>query len=288
MMLKMTTVAPSLGIVGLLASQRMLVRAGDAITVSARLILRCNKAVAAHVFLAVNLRSNEELEQIDMIANLESAGGIVVKAPAKSGRFDPTSIVLHWLTVLLFIGQFATAWLHDVVGHGTGLGLEILGTHRTMGMLIWTVGLARLVWQRWFACLPPFPESMPKLQQWIAKANEYGLYVLLLVQPITGLGYVVFHGRSFTLFIWQVPALLAPDLAIRSLFQEAHELGAKALLVLIGLHAGAALFRGLVLRDGVLQRMLPLSIGINFLSARDSAVRRTRMLVGTFWNKVTS
>ena len=123
---------------------------------------------------------------------------------------------------------------------------------------------------------------MPKLQQWIAKANEYGLYVLLLAQPITGLGDVVFHGRPFTLFIWQVPALLAPDPAIRSLFQEAHELGAKALLVLIGLHAGAALFHGLVLRDGVLQRMLPLSIGINFLSARDSAGRRTRMLVGRF------
>jgi cytochrome b561 len=98
---------------------------------------------------------------------------------------------------------------------------------------------------------------MPKRQQWIAKANEYGLYVLLLVQPITGLGDVVFHGRPFTLFIWQVPALLAPDAGIRSVFQEVHELGAKALLALIGLHAGAALFHGLVLRDGVLQRMLP-------------------------------
>jgi cytochrome b561 len=37
----------------------------------------------------------------------------------------------------------------------------------------------------------------------------------------------------------------------------AHEFGAKALVVLIGLHAGAALFHGLVLRDVVLQRMLP-------------------------------
>jgi cytochrome b561 len=89
-----------------------------------------------------------------------------------------------------------------------------------------------------------------------------------LVQPITGLGNVVFHGRPFMLFIWQLPALLAPDAGIRGLFQEAHELGAKALLALIGLHAGAALFHGLVLRNGIQQRMLPLSIRINFLSAR--------------------
>jgi cytochrome b561 len=87
------------------------------------------------------------------------------------------------------------------------------------------------------------------------------------------------------LLIWQVPALLAPDAAIRSLFQEAHALGAKALLALIGLHAGAALFHGLVLRDGVLQRMLPLSIRISSLSARANAGRR--MLVGTLWSKIT-
>jgi cytochrome b561 len=78
--------------------------------------------------------------------------------------------------------------------------------------------LARLVWRRRFAHLPPFPESMPKLQRWIAKAN-----ILLLVQPITGLGYVLLRGRSFTLFIWQVPALSELDVAIQSLFQEAHE-----------------------------------------------------------------
>lgn len=35
-----------------------------------------------------------------------------------------------------------------------------------------------------------------------------------------------------------------------------HEIGAWALLALIGLHA-AALLHGLLLRDGVLQRMLP-------------------------------
>jgi superoxide oxidase len=101
---------------------------------------------------------------------------------------------------------------------------------------------------------------MPKPQQWIAKANEYGLYGLLLVQPITGLGEVLFHGRAFALFIWEVPALFEPDSAIRALSVKAHEVGGHALLILIGLHAGAALFHGFVLRDGVLQRMLPQSV----------------------------
>jgi len=95
------------------------------------------------------------------------------------------------------------------------------------------------------------------LQQWLAKTNEYGLYALLLVQPMTGLGYVLFRGRAFGLFAWHAPALLAPDETIFGLFHLAHELGALALMALIGLHATAALFHGLILHDGVLERMLP-------------------------------
>jgi cytochrome b561 len=195
-----------------------------------------------------------------MTANLNAAERIVVKASLKPKRFDSTSIVLHWLTVLLIIGQFTTVWLHEAVGHGTGLGAELLALHRTMGVLTWTVVLARVVWRHRFADLPPFPDSMPKLQQMIAKANEYGLYAALLLQPITGLGAVVFHGRPFTLFMWHVPALLAPEPAMRTLLLQAHEVGGNALVVLIGLHASAAVFHGFVLRDGVLQRMLPLTI----------------------------
>jgi superoxide oxidase len=187
---------------------------------------------------------------------LESAEGSLIKAPLIGKRFDRTSIVLHWLTVLLIIGQFTAVWLHEAVGHGTSLGSEILDAHRTMGMLTWTVALGRVVWRYRFAYLPPFPVSMPKLQQWVAKANEYGLYALLLVQPATGLGGMVFDGRPFKLFLWEVPALTAPDATIRFLLEEAHKVGGNALLVLIGLHASAALFHGVVLRDGVLQRML--------------------------------
>jgi superoxide oxidase len=192
-----------------------------------------------------------------MTESLESADGFAVGAVAEGGRFDQTSIALHWLTVLLVIVQFTSAWLSEAVGHETSFAAAILATHRTSGMLTWIVGLVRLVWRHRFAYLPPFPQSMPKLQQSLAKANEYGLYALLFLQPITGLGNVLFHGRPFQMLIWVVPALLEPNPAIGSLFVEAHEFGAKAFLALIGLHAGAALFHRLVLRDGVLQRMLP-------------------------------
>jgi cytochrome b561 len=192
-----------------------------------------------------------------MTTDQEVTEGIVESTAAEGARFDQTSIALHWLTVLLIMAQFMSAWLRDAVDHETSFAMALLTMHRTTGLLTWIVVVARLVWRRYFADLPPFPQSMQKLQQSIAKANEYGLYALLFTQPITGLGNVLFHGRPFTLLIWEVPALLEANPAIRSLFVRVHEFGAKALVVLVGLHVGAALFHGLVLRDGVLQRMLP-------------------------------
>ena len=191
-----------------------------------------------------------------MTKNLESAEVSAVATQADD-RFDGTSIMLHWLTVLLIVIQFSSAWLRESVDHNSPIAVSLLAAHMNSGVLVWVAGVARLVWRHNFAYLPPFPPSMPKLQQTIAKVNEYSLYVLLLVQPITGLGRVLLRGQPFDLFFWQVPALFEENDSIRHFLAESHEFGAKALLALIGLHAGAALFHRLVLRDGVLQRMLP-------------------------------
>ena len=192
-----------------------------------------------------------------MTQSSESAREEAKTTPPASGRFDRTSIILHWFTVLLIAVQFSSAWLHEMVDHNSSFAATLLDTHRNSGVLIWTVSMARLVWRHNCAYLPPFPEGMPRLQQTIAKANEYGLYALLLVQPITGLGRVLLRGAPITLFIWEVPALFEPNDPIRHLFEKAHEFGANALFALIGLNAGAVLFHRLILRDGVLQRMLP-------------------------------
>jgi cytochrome b561 len=202
------------------------------------------------------LTAEQRTGAIDMTKNLESTETSTVATQADD-RFDGTSILLHWLTVVLIVVQFASIWAREATGHHSNLGVALLSLHRTSGVLTWFVVLARLAWRYSSAYLPPFPASMPKFQQTIAKANEYGLYLLLLAMPITGLMRVLLRGQPFELLFWQVPALLEPDPALRSLFVEAHEIGAKALMILIGLHAGAALFHRLVLRDNVLQRMLP-------------------------------
>lgn len=177
-----------------------------------------------------------------------------VNPPDKADRFDRMSIVFHWLTVFLVVAQFATALTLYWVDQDAE---ELITVHRSTGSLIWVVVVARLIWRHSFAHLPPFSATMPKFQQRIAILNEYALYFLLLLQPLTGLADTLFQGRSFDLLIWQVPALLERNKLAYGLFHKLHELAAAALLVLVAVHATAALFHGLVLRDSVLARMLP-------------------------------
>jgi cytochrome b561 len=152
------------------------------------------------------------------------------------------------------ISQFAAAWSLDYVGEAA---TTVLTVHRSLGIVTWVVVVGRLIWRHNFAHLPAFPASMPKLQQTIAKLNEYGLYTLLLIQPLTGLADTLFRGHPFDLFFWAAPKVFDKNKALSHALHSVHEFGAWALLALIGMHAGAALFHGLILRDGVLQRMLP-------------------------------
>ncbi len=181
----------------------------------------------------------------------------VPRGQPKAGRFDQVSIGLHWLTLLLVAAQFTTALMLVTGGEDSPDAELLLAVHRSTGVLTWFVVMGRLLWRAAFAHLPPFPTSMPRLQQVIAKANEYGLYALLVLQPLTGLGDTLFRGHPFVLFGLTAPRLFKPEKAVFHALHAAHELGAIALALLIALHAGATILHGLVLRDGVLQRMLP-------------------------------
>jgi Prokaryotic cytochrome b561 len=112
-------------------------------------------------------------------------------------------------------------------------------------------------WRLTNASLPPFPTQMTKLHRATVKLSEYGLYALLLGQPVTGLLTTLFSGRPFALLLWQFSPLIPRDEMLRAAFHLSHELGAWALAALAVGHAAAALFHHFVLRDDVLECMAP-------------------------------
>ena len=176
---------------------------------------------------------------------------------AKGGRrFDGVTIAFHWATAILVAGLFTTGWL---MGAATSAAQaeRLLYVHRSLGALGLAIAICRLLWRLSFAFLPPWPAAMPRIQRLLARANEYGLYALLLAQPLTGLAQSLSRGRPFPLLAWQIPPVMAKDKALTIFFHDIHEASALVLLGLIAIHILAALFHRLVLRDEVLQSMLP-------------------------------
>jgi cytochrome b561 len=151
--------------------------------------------------------------------------------------------------------MFSSAWL--LLTSDRERAAILLIVHRSLGVVTWAVAIVRLGWRLSYAYLPPFPQNMPKVQQRLATTSEYGLYALLLFQPLTGLAQSLTRGRQFMLFAWQVPKLMSSDKPLTMLFHQIHSVSAWVLLGLIGLHILAALFHRFVLKDEVLQSMLP-------------------------------
>lgn len=177
---------------------------------------------------------------------------------ARRPPFDRVTIRLHWATVLLVLTLFASAWLHALAeARQGGLTPALLQIHRSAGITVWVMTALRLAWRLTNATLPPFPITTTKLHRAAIKSSEYGLYILLLAQPVTGLLTTIFGGRPFALFWWPFPPLAARDEPLQAAFHLSHELGASTLAILTIGHAAAALFHHFVVRDDVLECMAP-------------------------------
>jgi cytochrome b561 len=177
-------------------------------------------------------------------------------APSPVG-YDRISMAFHWVTLLLIVALLWSAWTREGVENGTNAG-RLLMLHRSIGLLVWIVTLLRILWRGLFGAAPSLPPAVSTAHHVAARASQLGLYGLLILQPITGFLQSIWRGRPFALFGLPFPAIAPRDKDLSHLFHGLHEVGATAFLIVIGLHALAALFHGFVRRDGVLETMLPI------------------------------
>jgi superoxide oxidase len=176
---------------------------------------------------------------------------------ADRASFDGVTIAFHWTTVVLVLALLTTALLH-AQSYDDPTKALLLRIHQSVGVAVWMTTALRLVWRITNAKLPPFPDDMTRLDRAFVQTSEYCLYVLLLIQPTTGLIATITRGRSFVLFWWDIPSLMPHYPALQVALLLLHRVGAWTLVALITGHAVTALIHYFVLRDNVLQRMAPI------------------------------
>lgn len=161
---------------------------------------------------------------------------------------------LHWLTVLALVAQVVVGYALDVDDSGQGRGrgrsgesgrgrgrggdddgpslfdgpFDLVDLHVVVGVAMIALALARIAW-RATTPLPPWDERLTPGERRLVSATEKVLLGLLLVVPATGIALVLGDDDLLAL----------------------HVAGHVALYTTIALHVGVVVRRGLV------RRMLP-------------------------------
>ncbi len=154
-------------------------------------------------------------------------------------RYSSRQIALHWIVFALVAFQFVMGDnMTDLFraahgGRATDTSAVWAPIHIVVGILILIAMLARL-WLRRLNGVPKPPEQAAPLQ-WLAAAVHAGLYVDLIGAPIVG----------------AIAYFLLPSFAGLH-----HLMTRQILLVLVALHVAGALWHWLIVRDGVMTRMI--------------------------------
>jgi cytochrome b561 len=168
--------------------------------------------------------------------------------------YDWVSILLHWATAFLVVANFTLAQIWDWFAKPTKGLME--DTHMSFGVLLAVVIVARLVWR-----LIPGHQISSLETGWVriaSKGAHYLLYALLVAEAALGFAFRWGAGRPME-FLGLGIAPLIGEIArpLRRELREFHEWIGWAIIILASLHALAALYHHYVLKDRVLERMLP-------------------------------
>jgi cytochrome b561 len=173
-----------------------------------------------------------------------------------SPQFARSSRVLHWLMVvmvlaMLFIG---VAMVSSLVDYD-----RLVAIHRPLGIAILIVVIIRFV-NRQLNPPPAFLATMSALERVVATWSERLLYALMFALPLIGWCMLSAARYPIVLFgVLQLPPIVPEQALLFSVLRRVHTVLAYLLFVTFLAHLTGVLFHTLVLRDGLLRRMLPWS-----------------------------
>lgn len=150
----------------------------------------------------------------------------------------PTRLV-HWLMAAAIIGMYVLGlWMVDL-DYYSPYYRSAPDLHRSVGMLLLFLLLLRFAWR--LANRHPGDEDLHPIERVLATIVHWGFYPLLLALMISGYLMSTADGRPIEVFDWfSVPALIH-DKGMEKTAGEIHEFLGDLTMVVVLLHAAAAL-----------------------------------------------
>lgn len=168
--------------------------------------------------------------------------------------FSLPARVLHWtmaalILAMLFVGVGMVATVNEK-------HQWLLAIHKPLGLAILLLAIVRLV-VRLRNPPPPLPEDLPALQKLAAHLSHWLLYALMIAMPL--IGWAMLSAGGYPVMLTpslRLPAILPENALVFAWLRTAHGVFAYLLFLTFLAHMGAALYHGLIRRDGVLRSMV--------------------------------
>jgi len=182
--------------------------------------------------------------------------------PQSTPHYDALSRAFHWVTAIVVTAAFILG--PEGFGRLMRNGIDPatrsdIVWHETLGMVVFGLTVLRLLW---VAFRPAAPQiAMAGWMHLASKGAHLALWALMLAVPVSAFLALGSEGHPLTLLgglrIDQMPVIANSGLADLADWGDVHGFLGDAIIWLAGLHAVAAIYHHVILKDGVLKTMLP-------------------------------
>ena len=195
-----------------------------------------------------------------------------------STHYGSLAKFFHWSIALLFGFQFLSILYFRYLEEGmTDFTWTVLNAHKTAGMLILILGIARLFWRLQIP-LPNWPESFDDWDKSLSHFAEYGLYTCIFLMTLSGIfiemaggHYVPFFGLFYVDNLSPFIHLGAVDYSevtmaargagklpfLHDCLVVVHIIGAYGVLFFFSVHITHIFRHQRQVKDQILKRMMP-------------------------------
>jgi cytochrome b561 len=175
----------------------------------------------------------------------------------ESAAVWPLSLrLIHWVSAALVLGALGCGVSMVELVHDPAERFELTQTHKSIGIAVLALTLARLCLR--ILATAPKPEPAAPLLLAAAKTAHIALYALLVAMPLSGWLMATttpVRVPTFVFGLFELPYPLAPALPTYQFAHALHFASAIALASLTALHVAAALVHALLWRDRTVARI---------------------------------
>jgi cytochrome b561 len=168
--------------------------------------------------------------------------------------YGAISKFFHWIIALFILSLITVGFIMTSMENSPDKW-QLYGLHKAFGVIVFSLIVLRIFWSL-INVSPKLPANTSFIIVILSRLAHFLLYISMILMPFSGIAMSRFGGYPINVFdLFIIPAD-SKNQTLATLFHDIHGITAWTIVVLVSLHALAALYHHFVIRDNVFLRMI--------------------------------